>query len=93
MARVQRRNVILDVDDAQVEYYVGIGYDVIDASGKVLKATVPQDIATLQKAYRDHISEIAGLKTKISDLEATLKKFVQEDEKPSRKKASVKTDN
>ena len=67
---VQRANVILQISPQQVDYYLNQGYNVINAKGEVVQASVPKDVGTLQKAYVDHLKEIEELKDKIKKLEA-----------------------
>lgn len=66
---VQRANVILQISPQQVDYYLNQGYDIINAKGEVVQASVPKDVGTLQKAYVDHLKEIEELKNKIKKLE------------------------
>lgn len=66
---VQRANVILQISPQQVDYYLNQGYNVINAKGEVVQASVPKDVGTLQKAYVDHLQEIEELKDKIKKLE------------------------
>lgn len=67
---VQRANVILQISPQQLDYYLNQGYNVINAKGEVVQASVPKDVGTLQKAYVDHLKEIEELKDKIKKLEA-----------------------
>lgn len=66
---VQRANVILQISPQQVDYYLNQGYNVINAKGEVVQASVPKDVGTLQKAYVEHLQEIEELKDKIKKLE------------------------
>lgn len=70
MATVRRLNVILDVNDADVEHYMALGYDVVDNRGNIVRATMPTDVATLQKCYREHIQKIEALEKKVAELSA-----------------------
>ena len=65
---VQRANVILRVSKEQLDYYMTQGYNLIDEKGHILKASVPRDLGTLQKAYVDHEAEINALKEQITEL-------------------------
>ena len=65
---VQRANVILKVSKEQLDYYMTQGYNLIDEKGHILKASVPKDLGTLQKAYVDHEAEIKELKAQIAEL-------------------------
>lgn len=62
---VQRANVILHIAPEQLDYYMSQGYNVIDADGNVVKASVPRDLGTLQKAFVDHQNKIAELEAQI----------------------------
>lgn len=82
MARVERGNVVLDIKDTEVQRYLDLGYNVVDEKGKVIKACVPTDLATLRKAYIEHTAKIAELEATIKSLQtkpakATSKKNVE----------------
>lgn len=68
LVTVQRANVVLQISEALVDRYVDQGYNVIDANGNVIKASIPRDLGTLQKAYVDHLQEIEALKKEIEQL-------------------------
>ena len=65
---VQRANVVLQISEALVDRYIDQGYDVIDANGNVIKASIPRDLGTLQRAYVDQLQEIDALKKEIERL-------------------------
>ena len=65
---VQRANVVLRVPEEWLDRYVDQGYDVIDDNGNVIKASIPKDLGTLQKAYIEHTQEIEELKRTIEEL-------------------------
>jgi len=79
MAIVQRANVYLEVSDNLLDYYVGIGYNVLDDNGNVIRATVPTDLATLQNAYREHEAKIKELEATIEMLKQNSAKSVKND--------------
>lgn len=85
--RVQRANVILQISPQQVDYYMNQGYNVIDADGNVVKASVPRDLGTLQKAYVDNQAEIQKLHEEIDKLTEELAK--QKQQKSTRNKKAV----
>lgn len=88
MVTIRRANVVLDVKDDQVDYYVNQGYDVIDSTnGGVIKKSTPKDVSTLTKAYHDHIEKIEQLEAKIKEQETEIKKL-----KKAKKAGSVKKD-
>lgn len=75
MATVRRANVVLDIQDYEVDRYVSMGYDVIDANGNVLVATMPREVTALQKAYIDHLAEIERLNSQIHALKVELSEY------------------
>ena len=68
MARIRRANVTLDVDDTEVEYYLNLGYNVIDDNGKVVSEALPSDLRTLQKHYIESKKRIAELEAEVAEL-------------------------
>lgn len=72
--KVRRGNVILDVKDDLKEYYLQRGYDIITAGGNVKQAAIPSDLATLQKAYVDHVAKIAELEKQLATVNNDSKK-------------------
>jgi len=95
---VQRANVILQISKEQLDYYLTQGYDVIDSKGNVIKASVPKDLGTLQKAFVDNQAEIERLKKQIAELKkseiAELKKSVvnvTQEEKPEQQVKQQRT--
>lgn len=74
MAYIQKANVVLRVKDSEVEYYLNLGYNQIDESGKVIRKTVPTDLHELQKAYKDKEAEIDKLKAEVEFLRSELAK-------------------
>ena len=87
MARIQRYNVVLDVEDSEVGYYLNLGYNLLDEKGKVIQKAMSNDVHTLQKELTDANNTITSLKAEIEALKlqvVTLK---------SEKSAEVKTTN
>ena len=74
MARIRRANVLLDVKDDEVGYYLGLGYDLLDEAGNVVKSSIPNDLATLQKHFVDSAKTISALESEIADLKVQLAK-------------------
>lgn len=68
MAQVRRANVILEVKDEQVQYYLNKGYDVVDTAGNIVQKCVPRDVQTLQQAFVEHERIIAELQEQIKVL-------------------------
>ena len=95
MVRVQRANVVLQVDDEQVNEYLAKGFDVIGDDGKVLQASVPNDVNVLKQKFVEHTErikaledEIASLKAKKTSTKTTAEKT--ETEQPKRKTTKAK---
>lgn len=82
MVRVRRANVILEIKDDQVERFLDMGYDVLDANGKVSQKAPLKDAGSLQIALAEARTEIAALKEEITRLK-----------KSSTKKTSAKKTN
>lgn len=70
MAQVQRANVYLTIEEAEIPKYLAKGFNLLDASGRVVKQSVPTDIGTLQKAFTEHVAEISKLKSEIQALKS-----------------------
>lgn len=70
MPRVTRGNVVLHVKDDEVQHYLQLGYNVTTPMGKVLQASVPSDIATLQRHFVDSNAKISMLEAEIAKLTA-----------------------
>lgn len=89
MAEIRRFNTVLTVDDSQVDYYVNLGYDVIDDKGSVIKRAMPNDVHTLQKELCDANATIEQLKAENAKLKEALASKPETVDKPStrRKKA------
>ena len=87
MYTIRRANVVLDVTENEVEKYLADGFDIIDDNGKVLKASVPNDVNALKKAYVEHENEIKSLKEEIERLKAQTKAV---NEKPTKNTKSKK---
>ena len=66
MAKIQRYNVVLEVEDSEVDYYINLGYNLLNDKGEVVKASLPTDVHTLQ-------SELSKAYAKIAELESTIK--------------------
>lgn len=70
MKYVKRANVVLEVKDDAVPYYLNLGYDVIDNNGKVVQEAIPSDLGTLRKFYVEAKEKIEKLEARIAELEA-----------------------
>lgn len=70
MPRVTRGNVVLHVKDDEIQHYLQLGYNVTTPMGKVIQASVPSDIATLQRHFVDSNAKISMLEAEIAKLTA-----------------------
>lgn len=86
MPLVQRANVILEVPEIRVQYYLDSGYSVIDEKGNVIKKSVIHDLPYLQKYYVDAEKRIAELEQEVADLKVKL----EDAKKPVEKKKAKK---
>lgn len=66
--KIQRGNVILDIQDYEVDRYLKMGYNVIAENGEVIKSSIPTDLATLQKFYVEHTKRIDELEKRVAEL-------------------------
>lgn len=71
IVQVERGNTVLRISKDDVQRYLDQGYNLIDSNGNVLKASVPRDLGTLQKAYVDHTNKIKELEEEIAKLKST----------------------
>lgn len=78
MVQVKRANVVMRIPDSEVKRYLDMGYDILDDEGNVITKTVPTDIGTLQKAFKDMQREIAELERENKELRAQLAKASKE---------------
>lgn len=72
MARIQRYNVVLDVDDSEVDYYINLGYNVIDMKGNIIQKAKSNDVHTLQQELADAEKKIAELNAEIKRLNTVI---------------------
>ena len=83
MATVQRANVILTVEDADVDKYLAKGYKQIDEFGNIVKESYLNDVASIKEAYlkaQDEIKQLKETNSKLKAQIAKLKKKAKEDE-------------
>ena len=73
--RVRRGGAFLTISKDLVDRYMAKGFDVVDDNGKVLKASVPNDVATLQKAFEEHVARIKELETKLAEAQQEINKL------------------
>lgn len=72
MARIQRYNVVLDVDDSEVGYYTNLGYNVIDMKGNIIQKAKSNDVHTLQQELDNAEKKIAELNAEINRLNTVI---------------------
>ena len=72
MARVERGNVVLNVEDDAVQHYLNLGYNLTDNYGNVLQRSIPTNLGELQAAYIKHTTRIAELEDTVAKLTADL---------------------
>ena len=70
MVRVERGNVVLHIEDDLVDHYLLLGYNVIDEEGRIIKASLPTNLGTLQAAFVENKIKIQDLETEIKKLKA-----------------------
>lgn len=80
LVEVERGNVVLEVPEDVVQRYIDRGFNLIDKHGNVVKASIPNDVGSLQLAFVQHTKEIEQLKNEIAQL--------KERKAPTRKKKS-----
>ena len=78
MAVIQKANVVLRVKDSEVEYYLNLGYNLIDDKGRVIKESVPNDLHLLQKHFVESSKLIETLKLENEALKNEIKELREE---------------
>lgn len=63
---VKRANVVLEVLPEEKDYYMSLGYSVLDKSGKVIEESLPTDVNALQIMVAKLQKENAELKEKLN---------------------------
>ena len=90
---VRQANVILEIDEADKQYYLDTGFDIIDEYGNVLVKSIPNDLRTLKAAYTEHTEEIKRLKAEIDSLRAELEAAKAAQVPATEKKARAKKES
>ena len=90
MARVQRGNVVLHVGEDEVNRYLQLGYNLTSSTGEVIKAAIPNDLATLQKMHLEDTAKIAELENTVATLTSQLADLRRAHESKEPKKTSTK---
>jgi hypothetical protein len=73
MALVRNANVLLEIEEDEVEKYLGKGYSLLDENGNVVKSKLPTEVAELQKLCIDKDKIIADQKIQIEALQNEIK--------------------
>ena len=73
---VRKGGSYLTIPVLAIERYMAKGYDLVDNHGNVLKACVPNDIGTLQKAFVDKSAEIERLTQEVKRLKGEIEKLL-----------------
>lgn len=72
--RAERRNVVLDIKEDEIDYYVTRGYDIYDGK-KLIKKAPPTTLAEFKALLHNAETKIAELETQIAELLAENKKL------------------
>lgn len=91
MARIQRYNVVLDVDDSEVGYYTNLGYNVIDMKGNIIQKAKSNDVHTLQQELDVAEKKIAELQAENARLNTVIVNMKKEAEVAPKVDEPVKT--
>lgn len=70
MARVERGNVVLNVEDDEVQHYLNLGYNLTDNHGNVIRRSIPTSLGELQAEYIRNTARIAELEDTVAKLTA-----------------------
>lgn len=71
MKYVKRANVVLEVEEESIPYYISQGYSVLDDKGKIVVQAIPNDLGELRKFYVEATAKIEQLEKRIAELENT----------------------
>lgn len=94
MARVERGNVVLNVEDDAIQHYLNLGYNLTDNKGNVLKRSIPTNLGELQAEYIRNTAKISELEDTVAKLTAEITALksngaVAKEPKPKKPKAKV----
>lgn len=72
MVRIQRANVVLDIenDDDLIQKYLDKGYNVLDEKGNVVKRAMPFEVGALQALVTEQEQKIKQLQEQLAKIEA-----------------------
>lgn len=82
--QVRHGNKYLDIPADAVDRYIAKGYDVVDASGKVIVKSIPNDYNALRAEYEKALETIKSLEAEIAKLKEdkkVVKPIVKEEPK------------
>ena len=80
---VQRANVILSISPEDKDYYMGLGYSVIDDAGKVVERALSDDPNELRTLVTQYMTEKEKLLAEVNELKAQVKKLKSKNNKAS----------
>jgi hypothetical protein len=89
MSRVERGNVVLHIDDADIQHYLNMGYSLTDESGKLLQKAIPTTLGEFQKAYLELTVENEQLRKENAELKAQIHSTEKKPSTRSRKTATA----
>lgn len=78
MMYAKKGNRIRQVAQHEVEKYLSLGYDIVDANCNMIQATIPVDLVTLQKCYAEHIHTIEVLERENASLKAQIENLTKQ---------------
>ena len=70
MLFAEKGNRVKEIDESMIESCLQQGYRIVNAYGKVIRDTIPTDVANLKLAYTKHEETIKELKAQIEELTA-----------------------
>ena len=76
--RVEKGNVVLDVEDYELQHYLSLGYNQTDEFGNIIAEAIPTDLGKLRALYIEQ-------KKKIEELEAAIAKLTANKETAKKK--------
>ena len=77
MIKVIRGNTILRVEDDELDYYLGQGFNQIDENGKVIREAVPATKEELRRAYlelKDTVNKLIAENKRLTSIIEDYKK-------------------
>ena len=91
----QKANIVTVISEDRIDEFIAKGYKVMDASGKIIKDTAPDNLEDLKEAYVSNTAEINRLNAEVARLKDELtraQKILEEKEAEPKATAVVKTE-